>query len=44
MEDEVYDKERKPNRSLKEKILHGISCFFKFFDIFGARPMLNSEP
>lgn len=45
MADEIYEKVR-PSKfaSVKERIRHGFTEGLKFFDIFGAKPMLNAEP
>jgi len=46
MQDEMFEKIR-PYSSFttcKDKFLHYLVQIIKFFDIFGAKPMLNAEP
>lgn len=42
MQDEIYDKKRTHNMGLKEKIISNIIEVMRFFDVFGAKPMLNA--
>jgi hypothetical protein len=45
MTDEIYEKVRASKfTSVKQRISHGLIEGIKYFDIFGAKPMLNAEP
>lgn len=44
MEDEIYEKIRTNHKSMKERVLSFLAESVKFFDVFGAKPMLNAEP